>query len=1463
MLLVSAGFLIQWEPVQRSLRSYVIEKLETELQTQVSIGHISWTLFTGVTVDDALIYDQKNDTLFYIGKTNASLQFYDGDAHHVRFRNVELDRVKVNFRQYSGEKDFNFDFFFSYFDKGPRDTTRAPVIWTLFFKEVKLANATFRYRIDDDTVTGRNFRENDFLLENINGAFEQFYVVDDSLHLHIENLSLKEHNSFEIEELNAHATICAQALILDELYLKTPHSELRDYFAFFYTHWRDFKDFNNSITMKANLQKSRLSFVDLREFSDQLAGWDQVFILNGKAEGVLSNMKSPGLELRYGEKTVLNGSLSLRGLPDIDNTYIDLDAKNASSNADEIGEIMRLEELPEELDRLGDIRFRGRFTGFLHDFVAYGNFNTALGFVHSDINMKLKDKEEFSGTLETQGFDLGELLAVEELGKVSFAGSVKGSGFEFETMEARVEATMSQLELAGYNYQNIKVNGLLREQFFEGAMEVKDPNLEMTFNGKASLGLEAPEFDFVSEIYYADIAKLGWAPDFPARAKGNLVMDFTATSLDDFMGNIEMRHVELVKGDKRFFLDSLILVSSIYPNYRRITVQGDLLDAEIEGNFQPSQLDKSFNNFLAQLLPNTLKLKRVPLTSQVFTFEANLKRTRELTELFYPNVWVEDGTLSGSFNSNTSELALDAGIGRIHYEDFEIHGFRILADSSVGDRSFSIEAGASQIFQGDSALAHGVSLDFEVLKNRVDFDVSGYSDVYRATADLHGAFNFADSGIAVTFDPSYIQIDTLKWRIRDNSKLSLERNSVVRFDNFYLYSGEQQLGLTGELEGTENDYLYVFVEEFDLSSLNPILFPKNESELHGVANGRIDIVSFKGTLPLFTSNLEIRDLAVATDTMGDLSLKASVPKGYELINVNGVLENGLVKHLGISGFIRTARDNPSYNLKVRMDSTPLQLFQPMLSGLVSELGGTGKGELDITGNLEKPTIKGKFFLNDAGMKVDYLNTHYRFNSVVTINSQRLDLGRFKIIDERGNSGFCSGYISHDYFSDFDLNIELSDLKNFLCLNTTIEENELYYGTAIVSGSARFTGTPDALKIDVQARAERGSAFYVPLENYGGSSELEFIRFVNFDDYSGSEPYQDLSGIEMNFDLELTPATEIQLIFDSKMGDIIRARGYADLNLSINSKGDFKMYGAYEIEEGDYLFTAINLINKKFIIEKGGTIVWNGDPMKANMNLDAVYRTKASPENLVAGLVSAEDLLPYRQRIDVEAVMSLRGELTKPEIRFGFRLPNLSTLSASGVNTNTLKTVIRRIESDQEEMTRQVFSLLVVNNFMRPAINQGFASGAGGVEDGLLSSSVGDLLSNQISNWLGQLNSNWNVGVNTIIGGEQSDMLVNASRTFFDDRLEIEGTIGTASSFYNNINASYVVTEDGRLRVSAFNRTGNQQSIDPNNPSGTSLNRNINTQGLGLSYHIEFDILGPERREVRKKLREAKKEEENQ
>jgi hypothetical protein len=315
---------------------------------------------------------------------------------------------------------------------------------------------------------------------------------------------------------------------------------------------------------------------------------------------------------------------------------------------------------------------------------------------------------------------------------------------------------------------------------------------------------------------------------------------------------------------------------------------------------------------------------------------------------------------------------------------------------------------------------------------------------------------------------------------------------------------------------------------------------------------------------------------------------------------------------------------------------------------------------------------------------------------------------------------------------------------------------------------------------------------------------------------------------MDFDLTVTPESEIQMIFDSKIGDIIRGRGTGNLKFELTPQGAFYMYGDYLIDEGDYLFTLQNLINKRFRIQQGGLIRWSGDPYDADIDLRAIYRTRTSLADLAMSVMQSDTSDVYRRRVPVETVLHLEDKLFNPTISFDIQIPGGDEQS---------REMIQRLITTEQEMNRQVFSLLILNRFTPNPAEYNTAIGYG------VGSTSSELLSNQLSNWLSQISSDFDIGVNYRPGDEISsqEIEVALSTQLFDDRVVIDGNVGVAgnhpaqthrtSNIIGDVNIEVKITPEGKFRVKAFNRSNTFDVLNTNAPY---------TQGIGVFYRKEFD-----------------------
>jgi hypothetical protein len=379
-------------------------------------------------------------------------------------------------------------------------------------------------------------------------------------------------------------------------------------------------------------------------------------------------------------------------------------------------------------------------------------------------------------------------------------------------------------------------------------------------------------------------------------------------------------------------------------------------------------------------------------------------------------------------------------------------------------------------------------------------------------------------------------------------------------------------------------------------------------------------------------------------------------------------------------------------------------------------------------------------------------------------------------------------------------------------------------------------------LNITARSKRNSVFYIPLY---AAEEVAVSNFIDWVDPSyirtgltQTRPDYEvkMKGIRMDFNLEVTPDAEVQLIFDPKVGDIIKGRGTGNLKVLINTLGKFEIYGDISIEEGDYLFTLKNVINKKFVVEKGGRLSWNGDPADANIDLRAIYALKTT----ISALDPTGDQATSRKRIPVECIIDMSGKLMNPTIEPDISLP--------GADQQTQNIVNNSINTD-EELMKQFVSLLVMNNFYSPEGGATTSSNVAGV-------TTTELLSNQLSSWLSQISNDFDIGVNYRPGDliTSDELQVALSTQILNDRLSISGNLdvggtetGTSSATYTNnivgdFDINFKITE--KLHVKAFNRA-NDNLLFQTSPY---------TQGVGFFYKENFDNL----KELASRLKNTKK-----
>ena len=1460
MLVLLVFILIQIHSVQTFAARKTAIYLSKKLNTRVEIGSMDIQFFKTLVMDEVFIEDLHHDTLFYSKKLKVHFDKMDFKQHILHFGNISFVNTNAKLIKYKKEEDFNYQFLIDAF-KSKDTTQKNNADWDIKFGGVTFVNMAFVYRRESDTAKTTGVNYSDLSTTSINGQISDIKFIKDTILGTIDYLSTKEKSGFILKNLSSYVKVCSSGIQMDELKIITPSSNIATDLTFKYNRWRDWLDYINKVSMKGDFNKSIVEMADIAYFAPALKGIQRKLIVTGKIEGTVDKLRGKDMNLALGGITQFVGDVSLTGLPNIDETVFYFNIKNFRTNYTDLIQLPvppfnshKTLNVSPSFSKLGDMKFKGTFTGLYNDFYAYGNFSSALGKLSSDLSMRhdtIRKKEFYKGKLKSTAFDFGKFFNINKLGKATANLDINGSGFTLEDVNATLKGDVNSIEINNYNYQNLAVEGNVANKIFNGKLKVADENVDLDFTGTVDFTHKLPHLDFNAKLNKTDLAALHFIKSTKKTSLATkIVVDITGNNIDNLNGRINFDSTTYTQEKELYKLSYFDLTSKEEQGIKTIKLQSDFLDAKIKGTFKVLDLPVSVMNLLSNYLPSYFKnsIKTKPIPPQNFEYKLAFKKTDDVTRLFLPDITIGPKTIiQGNFNSAINQLVLKGNSDKLSVNGFQIKDWYLDAKTN-GAMDFN--TGCKRLYTTDSSWLTDFNINTKTHLDSVTLALTWDNKTINQYKGDIKAFLYIDPRRIIKFKilPSQFVVSDSAWTINRDNQVLID-SSFINVNDVTFEHGNQSFSLNGSISDNKSDQIKLLLNNFNLANIN--LFTKNSDvTFKGTINGESSITDFYHGLVL-TSNNTFKSVFLNNNEIGDGNISSKWDGAKESLSLNGSFTLGEIPNLLFSGNYYPKKQEENIDLTFSLQKLNMQLFEPFVKVYCSDFKGSFDGNVKLNGSIKKPLLKGTVNVNAKKITVDYLNTSYSCTHEVTVTNNSFTVVDMTVDDIYGNTAVVNGKLTHDNFKDFKLDFDIKTDK-FMCLNTTEQNNNLYYGKAFVTGNVNISGYLDNINIDANVKTEKITPIdkgdklnllkkteltklFIPLTKNSELTENNFITYIKKDNtVKVKDNYKvSLGGLTLNFNLDVTPDAEVQLIFDQKVGDIIKAKGSGDINLKINSKGDFKMYGEYVIESGDYLFTLQNIINKKFDLENGGTIRWSGVPYKADMNLSAIYKARAS----LAPFFDSTSHVDTKKRYPVDLKLLLNGDLLSPEINFDIGLPT--------VDATTQQTVLSYINTDAER-NRQVFSLLILGSFVTPYQIAG--AGAGNVMDQTAlgaGMSTSELLSNQLSNLLSQVSKNFDVGINYRPGDaiSKEELGVALSTQFFNDKLTIDGNVSNSqnassqsTNLIGDVNAEYKLTKDGKVRVKAYNKA-NDISSTQTYASGPY------TQGVGIFYRDEFDFIG--------------------
>ncbi|MGM0478285.1 MAG: translocation/assembly module TamB domain-containing protein [Bacteroidota bacterium] len=1469
-------FMIRTSEFQTYLGKLGSSYFSKQLQTNVSIGKIDIVFFDRVYFDDLMLEDQRGDTLAAVGTFYANVADFDIEQLDFSLDEVGVSNAAFRLDKKAGDQNTNLQFLIDYF---ANDTPSAQPDFSLRVAHFYMENSQFVYNDNHHEVSDFGVDYNHLELKALNLTANAVHITPDKYKAHIKQMETKERSGFVLSAFQGKAEFSRnQGLKLRNGKIKTPASTIElPRFELLAEEMSDFSAFTERVALNSRVSSEALSLYDVSLFAPALRGMEDIVTLKVRTTDPVDRMQLHQLMIGYRENTYLKGDFALIDFKELSTENINQYVNGLSIDINELQQLQlpdsspqRTLNLPESLAALDRVALvNTRISGSLHDLdVEAAMIQTNLGNISSGTplhvtsdstfnHIRIAHRDRKNTRLRFHQFDIGRLLRNKQLGKLEGETQLQQINISPQEISVdRASGTFRNLRIDEYAYNYVifdqvnyrLVNSRIPQNSLRGKAYIRDEHLDLSFDGFAQVGQQLA-IDAAIDLECAHLEAISSQFKDRGTLYAKVKVDAEGENFKAFKGDVNMDTVFYEENGERFHTRDFNASIERSDKKDRLMIRSELLDADVDGQMEFNKIGKNVQAELNKIFPSFIPGydHKVQDTS-FFDYAFEIKALNDLLAVVYPELKISKGTtLDGRYLGEKQEMSLNVHADYFEYQQMRFEAIDLVQD--VYNDELLALYDIQRVYVSDSLTFKAIHFTGLTSKGFMDFQLL-FHDTDDSRSNLEWYTHLFDKdGFDIDILPSYFTLNDHRWELNDRAHVNYTDDCFF-IEDFKLEHDDQYIAANGQLSNYPFDHLNMDVMNLDLADVGTLL--GSDTDLQGVAN-LVGYISTPFTNPTFQGDAVLQDFFINQTEVGTVSFGTD----YEATN-NNIRMFGDIIFKGSRTFafdgdyiINTADEiEDSLDFEMKMNGTDISVVNEFLDPeVVNEVGGFLEGGMALTGTVKEPLLEGKVDFRDGIANLAILGADMYYEGEIESVKDGFYINNMPLTDEEGNTGYITGSLFHDNFQDFffELIMNLEDhpvkrdpqnpakplaIDRFKVMKTNYSEDDPYYGDAFITGVANISGYANNLSIDVNATTQRGTKIFFPMY---GPTTIEEEGYISFktageDTLETKENRVDLTGVDLTFDFNVTDDAQVKLIFDEDIGDEISARGEGDLQMGVDQYGELTLSGIYTVTDGVYNF-AMGPYRQNFLIEPGGTLQWTGDPYAAMLDIKTYYRTTANLSVVMPDVIE-------NKTSDNELILSylyLDGSIMNPQISFDLEAPKASEAG---------KAVISRIRSDQDELNKQFFSILISRSFLPLAGEENRAGGSGGA---LL-----DLAATQINSLLNKMSQSYKMNVNLEndqLSGQFSGEF-GMSKNFLNDRLQVSGSVGVGSvrdqsgsdvgapgqnTVIGDVEIEYYLNEKGSFRIHGFNESNNNTVIQNNN-------QGLFTQGVGISYKEDFHTL---------------------
>jgi len=901
-----------------------------------------------------------------------------------------------------------------------------------------------------------------------------------------------------------------------------------------------------------------------------------------------------------------------------------------------------------------------------------------------------------------------------------------------------------------------------------------------------------------ADVVEGDLFALGLT-DSPLEVSGQFSAKLRGNSVEELQGIVDAQNARVVSSGKPYELGDLGFEISEVDGKQSVGLISENASVKFIGDYNYTQLFptvlKTINEYYDfnqgwEDLENTVQ------SNEEIGFEVEIDPKDELIKLILPEIQINSGVnASGALNPATNGISILALADSLAYQGYSISNWTL--DAYGDGETLYINSNQDDIRNQGKKWLTDSSVAVELSRNDILVDVDTYNENF-LTAKLSSRIKRDNDVFNISMLSSNLVINGEAWEIEENNSITLG-GGTWKAENFSLRNGEQRVQIYNPVNQA-NTKLIAEIENISLTDINSLVGITNKP-FEGEINGGINLIEKEDDLNLDLS-LTVKDLLYNNDEIEVTSLEGLYNLDTQVGSFDGIANDENFQFV-LDADLDLKKKQDILELNIDIIKSSLSPFENIWAKSIDNLEGFVSGNVHIIGGPQLFRLDGDIEVaEDLAFTLKFTQARYTIpvGEEVDIVQDGFVLNNLNIIDSFGSEASLNGKISHDDLTNYTLNIT-GEYDDFLFLNTTNRDDEVFYGTAFATGDLRFFGPVNDAVMQVNASSEPNTNIFIDSGSSSSTGEYSFIRFKQpqIDSTKLETESKDKSKLTMQFDLDILPNAEVNMSFDSDGFNTLKGNGEGDMRINMDTEGLLEITGIYKVTQAAYQVNLRDIFERDFRILPGGLIQWDGDPYNARLDIDAQYQLEADVSALSSNVNSIRNLNNAKTDLNV----NISNNISEPEFTYSIEIDK------GGVGSE-INDQINIINEDQTKLDNQIGSLLIFKQFAN--LNSNPFSEVNG--ETIAIRSVTNILTSKLSGLLSESglleNTNFDVDYENyrdLAGQEIGDLpyaqqlQLQLSTQFFNDRVKIEygGDFNFGDGLDDNIDAfevgDFILTYD--------------------------------------------------------------------